>query len=474
MADLLELSARYIDAGVADGPVNRVTLELSEVGDRIAMVEAFSHVVAFETDEGLVLFDASLAAFGLRAGVQLRRWSEQHIHTIIYTHGHVDHVGGARPLVNEALARREPRPIVIGHRGIPDRLDRYDMTNGYNAIINARQFRGMGILAQADEGRPVFPTQWIRPSITYDDRMQLKVGALDIELRHGLGETDDHTWAWLPQYKALCVGDFLTWVFPNAGNPQKVQRYPLEWAKALREMAAYDAELLLPAHGLPIAGRARIHQVLDDVATVLELLVHQTLQLMNDGASLDQILQTVQLPKELLDKPYLQSTYDEPEFVVRNIWRLYGGWYDGNPARLKPPSDLLVAHETAALAGGVENLIRKALDLRSNGELALASHFIELAVIADPDNRNAHKARARIYKERRYEELSQMAQGIFGYAARESETLVEELERRQVELAAGPPVGAGDDGSEGHDGNGHEVPAALTGSPAPTRRWRRR
>jgi alkyl sulfatase BDS1-like metallo-beta-lactamase superfamily hydrolase len=477
MADLLEISARFIDSGVADGPVNRVTLELSEVGDRVAMVEAFSHVVAFETDEGLVLFDASLAAFGLRAGVQLRRWSDQHIHTIVYTHGHVDHVGGARPLVNEALARREPRPIVIGHQGIPHRLDRYDMTNGYNAIINARQFRGMGILAQVDEGRPVFPTQWIRPSITYDDRLQLKVGALDIELRHGLGETDDHTWAWLPQYKALCVGDFLTWVFPNAGNPQKVQRYPLEWARALREMAAYGAELLLPAHGLPIAGAARIRQVLDDVATVLELLVEETLQLMNDGASLDQIMQTVRVPQHLLDKPYLQTTYDEPDFVIRNIWRLYGGWYDGNPARLKPPSDLHVAHETAALAGGVENLIRKALDLRSNGELALASHFIELAVIADPDNRNAHKARARIYKERRYEELSQMAQGIFGYAAKESENLIEELERRQAELRARPAPSDQADSLDAYDGNGHDVPAealGAAGTTGPTRRWRRR
>ena len=25
--------------------------------------------------------------------------------------------------------------------------------------------------------------------------------------------------------------------------------------------------------------------------------------------------------------------------IVRNIWRLYGGWYDGNPARLKPAPD---------------------------------------------------------------------------------------------------------------------------------------
>ena len=55
-----------------------------------------------------------------------------------------------------------------------------------------------------------------------------------------------------PQFagrRLLCVGDMFIWVVPNAGNPQKVQRYPLEWARALRAMAALDAEVMLPGHG---------------------------------------------------------------------------------------------------------------------------------------------------------------------------------------------------------------------------------
>ena len=38
MADLLSLSARIIDSGTADEPTNRVTQELSEVADGVAVV----------------------------------------------------------------------------------------------------------------------------------------------------------------------------------------------------------------------------------------------------------------------------------------------------------------------------------------------------------------------------------------------------------------------------------------------------
>ena len=172
-------------------------------------------------------------------------------------------------------------------------------------------------------------------------------GGLDIELNHARGETDDHTWAWVPKHKAICAGDFFIWNFPNAGNPQKAQRYPREWAAALREMAGKGAELFLPAHGLPIDGKARIARVLTEVADVLDKLVNDTLAMMNQGARLNDIVHTVKVDPAVFDKPYLKPAYDEPEFIVRNIWRLYGGWYDGNPAQLKPAKDSVLATEVA-------------------------------------------------------------------------------------------------------------------------------
>jgi alkyl sulfatase BDS1-like metallo-beta-lactamase superfamily hydrolase len=425
VADLLELSRCLIDEGEGGpgeglGPANRINLELSEVADGIAVVESFSHVVAFDSGDGLVLFDASLGGLGGRVVEAVRGWRTDPVDTLVYTHGHVDHVGGAGAVMADADERGFRRPAVVAHEAVPARFDRYDLTNGYNTAINRRQFGGTGLIGRGDAAT-TFPREWVRPTTTYVDRMQLRVGELELELHHTRGETDDHTWTWIPSRRAACIGDLMVWVFPNAGNPQKVQRYPREWAKALREIAALEPELLLPAHGLPIGGRDRIRGVLDDVATALEVLVDQTLELMNAGAPLDEIVHTVAVPAHLLAKPYLAATYDEPEFVVRNVWRLYGGWYDGNPARLKPPPDADVGREMAGLAGGVDVLVRRAVALADDGDLALACHVVELAAHAAPDDPAVHEARADIYARRRHAERSLMAKGVYGWAARESQ-----------------------------------------------------
>jgi alkyl sulfatase BDS1-like metallo-beta-lactamase superfamily hydrolase len=141
--------------------------------------------------------------------------------------------------------------------------------------------------------------------------------------------------------------------------------------------------------------------------------------MMNDGARLNDIVHSVSLSKALLDKPWLKPTYDEPEFVVRNIWRLYGGWYDGNPANLKPAREAALALELASLAGGAGKLADRALEV-ADTDIRVACHLVELAVLAEPDNRHAHGVRADIFQRRRNGETSLMAKGIFGHAANES------------------------------------------------------
>ncbi len=427
MSDLLDLSTSIIDgsASLDDvGPVNRINFQLSEIADGIAMVEAFSHCVLFETDDGLVAFDTSGVQGGQRVVEAIRGWRKSRFNSLVYTHGHLDHVGGCGAFMTDAESSGHAAPQVIGHENVPRRFDRYQLTEGYNATTNERQFgqfsrRGYGI----NEGDTFLPPGAARPDVTYSSQLALNIAGLEVQLNHAKGETDDHTWAWIDQHKAICAGDFFIWCYPNAGNPQKVQRYPAEWAAAMRDMAAQGAELFLPAHGLPIEGRERIQRVLIDVAESLEFLVTETIARMNEGRPLDEIIHEVKVDPATLEKPYLRPLYDEPEFVVRNIWRMYGGWYDGNPARLKPAPDQALASELAALAGGALKLAERGETLRET-DPRLACHLVELAAQAEPDNPSVHAIRAGVYQYRRDHETSLMAKGIFGSAANESKSRI--------------------------------------------------
>ena len=426
MADLFALSNAVIDEGKGMddiGPINRINHQLSPIDDGIAVVEAFSHCVLFETDDGLVAFDTSNPAGGARVVEAVRGWREDRFHSIVYTHGHMDHVGGCGAFIADAEKRGHPRPRVVGHENVPRRFDRYAMTDGYNRVINDRQFgqfRRHGYdMASAGS---FLPDGTATPDVVYRDTLDLDVGGLDIHLIHGKGETDDHTWAWIPKYRAICAGDFFIWNFPNAGNPQKVQRFPREWAAALRTMADREADLFLPAHGLPIRGAHRIRQVLTEVAETLEGIVADTLAMMNEGARLNDIVNTVAVDQAILDKPYLRPMYDEPEFVVRNIWRMYGGWYDGNPANLKPAPDGALANEITDLAGGALKLAERGRAL-ADADMRLACHLVEMAALAEPDNPAVHAVRSEVYQRRRGTETSLMAKAIFGDAANASKSL---------------------------------------------------
>jgi alkyl sulfatase BDS1-like metallo-beta-lactamase superfamily hydrolase len=413
---LLELSDQILrgDAEIRDHHPMRPTNALEQVGDGVAFVDSFANVTVIASDDGLCLVDTGSAVVASVIHDAVKAWSSAPVTTAVYTHGHIDHVFGTAAFEADGPLR------VIAHEAVEPRFDRYVKTAGYNAVINRRQFRIPGL---------EWPVDYRRPDETYRDRMDVALGSTSIELHHARGETDDHTWVWIPDRRTLCTGDLVIWCAPNAGNPQKVQRYAEDWAVALRTMAALGAELLLPGHGLPIAGQDNVRMVLLDTATLLESLSAQTLALMNEGARLNDIIHTVKAPDDLIGKPYLRPIYDDPEFIVRNVWRLYGGWYDGNPAELKPARSAALATEIAALAGGADVLAARAIELAHQGsddDLRLAGHLVEFAALAAPESAASHRARAEVFRLRSKHEPSLMAKGVFSWAEADSQRRAEE------------------------------------------------
>lgn len=174
---LLERSARIIDEGIYEGQraIHPMDGSFHEVADDVSVVCAFSHVWSVATDDGLVAIDTSLPVFAPGALDHLHRWKGLPVDTIVYTHGHVDHVGGAPAFIEDAQQRGKSAPRVVAHEAVDRRFDRYTLTQDYNRLINRRQFGQSGVM-------DMFTDDWVRPDTAYAAELELEVGGTSLRL----------------------------------------------------------------------------------------------------------------------------------------------------------------------------------------------------------------------------------------------------------------------------------------------------
>lgn len=385
--------------------------EMKRFGDGIYMLHLWSNTCIIETDDGVVVFDVGFEFTAPRIVEELRKVTDRPVRYIVYGHGHADHAFGAGALVADAAERGFPRPVIIAHENLVTRFDRYRAMLPYQEHINRIQF-------SIPEGLPAFSQTYIYPDETYREGLSLRLGGLTFELRHAKGETDDTTWLWIPELKAACVTDLWVWSCPNVGNPFKVQRYALEWARALEEVAAKGPELMLPGHGDEIAGRGAVEDACLTVARALRFLHGQVVAMLNEGKWPEEILQSFEWPQEFAESPYLAPIYGHPYFIVQAELRRYHGWFDGNPTHLFPSGSDEVAGEVLKLAGGAAAVLGRARELAQEGRTQLALHVVDFLIDGGSAAEEAYSLKAELLQARADAEESLIARNIFLAGAR--------------------------------------------------------
>jgi alkyl sulfatase BDS1-like metallo-beta-lactamase superfamily hydrolase len=399
------MSARN-DPLAGAGPLGRVEV----LGDGVAQFHGFCNV-GFVWGRGEVLVvDTSNPRLAPRAVAGLREQTPDPVAHIVYTHGHVDHVGGAPGFLADAERRGHPRPTFWAHEALPARFARYLATWGWNNEVNRRQF-------QLPPGVDAFPRGFVAPDRTYRDLVVIDLAGERVELHHARGETDDASWVWLPERRLALVGDLCVQSIPNTGNPNKPQRYTLEWAEALEAIAQREPAVIIPGHGDPLRGDHAL-EVLRETARALRFLHTAVLERLNAGQWPDEIVDAgIALPRDLAEKSYLRPIYGCAEFVVRDVLRAYAGWWGGNPAELLPARRADVARDLVDVAGRAA-LFAKARALAQAEQHRRALHLAVYLAQADPGDAEARALVAELCEALSEREPSFIARNFYRSAGR--------------------------------------------------------
>lgn len=251
-AVLLALSLCVPAAVHAQAPKPPVR-EITPIKDNVYRFRNNFHFTVFAvTPAGIIATDPINADAAKWLKEELAKRFNVPVRYLIYSHDHADHISGGEVFADTAT--------IVAH------------ANAKQAIIG--------------EKRPTAV-----PQVTFTDAMTIELGGTVVELKHvGKNHSDNSLVMRFPAARVLFAVDFIP--VKSVGFRDWPDAYLDEWIESLKRVEAMDFDVLAPGHGA-----LGDKQSVTAFRTYMEELRAEVLKLVREGKSLDEIKQTVKMPK---------------------------------------------------------------------------------------------------------------------------------------------------------------------------------
>ncbi|MBT8466289.1 MAG: MBL fold metallo-hydrolase [Deltaproteobacteria bacterium] len=359
--------------------------EATRINDFIYLSEGLSNAFLIATPEGRIVVNTGM---GFEAPIHKRNFDavdDGPVRYILFTQGHVDHVGGA-DLFREDGTKLVAHANNQAHQADDSRISAFRaMRSGFafaETIAKAFQY------IQQNMGGSIPPQSRPTPDITFDDRLELELGGLRMDLLWTPGgETTDSMVISLPDHEIVFTGNLFSALFGHFPNLVTIRgdryREALVFIESLERVRALEPEILLPGHGGPVVGKETIQEELIRLRDAVQYVHDETVKGMNHGKAVHSLMREIQLPPEL----EVGQGYGKVSWSVRAIWETYAGWFHhSSTTELYDVPQRAVHGDLVELAGGTDAIAERAASKLEAGEPVEAIHLAEVALSADATN----------------------------------------------------------------------------------------
>lgn len=266
------------------------------------------------------------------------------------------------------------------------------------------------------------PAGLVLPNVTVDDRLEIEIAGVPLEIVWVPSEAPDEIVVWMPTLGVLqsaeCVqGECYPNLYTLRGD---VPRPATQWVDSLDVLRSFPAEALAKSHGRSIVGADAARDHLRTYRDVIAWTHDQTVRFMNQGYVPDQIVERLEMPPHLrADETAGTEGYGSVAHGSRSVYSWYLGFNRGEVSDFDPaPYDRRQRGYVEAM-GGAERVCERARQASAAGDDRWAIELLGYVVRSEPDNTAARRQSAEAHRREGYRKGNATWRNWYLSAARE-------------------------------------------------------
>lgn len=408
---------------------------LFEVVEGVYQIRGQSMATTFfiEGKTGVIVCDALGSTEAAKAAMELyyKHRPRKPVSAIIISQSHADHFGGIQAVLE--YAGNPTIPIIVPQHFTKEAISenallgtimarRAEYQFGKNIPDGTMGSVSIGIGNTMSSGTMSFRL----PTVEIENEIQtMEIDGVTFQfLLTPNTEAPAEMHFYIQDYKALFVSENANQLMHQIYTVRGAKtRDALHWANSLDKTIDLfeneEIDALLMIHAWPVWGKNRALNHLKLQRDLYKYMHDQTVRLANHGYTMDEIAETIKLPKALDIYWGNRGYYGTLKHNSKGIYNFYLGYYSAHPSDLDPLPQVEAGRKYVEYMGGAANILKQAKVDFENGEYRWVAQVVKNVVMADPENSDAKKLLADAFEQLGYQAESANWRNIYLVGASE-------------------------------------------------------